>query len=258
MPAPAQRRLGRAQRGLERLPLRVAVAQTEIQHGTHGTGTVGGERAGIELDFTHQIGVDDAHRPARGPLRGEVVDVRYLDAVHIELVFRRTAATDNQVVAITYRREGHPGIAAHDARDVAVAARTLLYLPQPDDLHADGRLRRLSVRLRTHGHDAQRLDILIQLHIHLRSGRRHDVIRSLFRRVPHGRDPERIDAGGNVLQTEHSRRIRHGKQGIRHHRRHPRPDHRLTAHPVYHPPTDIKNVLGHRPDKTQTAPKPYP
>ena len=100
--APAQGSLGGSQCRLERLALRTAVAQTEIEHRAHGSGTVGRERTGIELDFAHQIGVDDTHRTSRSPLCGEMVDVGNLNAVHVEAVLRRAAAPHNQVVAIAH------------------------------------------------------------------------------------------------------------------------------------------------------------
>ena len=130
VPAAAQPHFRGAQRRFEGLLFGIAVAEPEVQHGTQRPGPVGGKSARIKTDFAHEVGVDDAHRTARRPLRGEMVDVRDFDPVHVELVLRRPAAAHDQIVAIPHGREGHAGIRAHDARHVAVRAGAFLDLPQ--------------------------------------------------------------------------------------------------------------------------------
>ena len=89
MSAAAQGHFGCSEGCLESLLVRVAVTKPEVEHGTQCSGTVGGECACIECNLPYEVGVDDAYRAARRALRGEMIDVRYLDAVHVETVFGR-------------------------------------------------------------------------------------------------------------------------------------------------------------------------
>ena len=190
MAAPAQGGLGGSQSSLERLTLRRAFAQTEIEHGTHGSCTVGRKGPRIKLNLTYQIGIDDTHRASRSPLRGKMVDVRNLYTVHIKTVLRRTAASHYQIITVSHRRKSHTRITAHDARNVPVGSGAFLYLTKSDDLHAHRSLSRLTIRLRTYGQSMQRLDVLLQLDVHFGRDSRNDIIRRLLRHIPGRRHPE--------------------------------------------------------------------
>ena len=226
MSAAAQPDFRRSQRRLEGLLFGIPVPQPEIQHGTQRPGTVGRESPGIEADLADQVGIDDAHRTARGSLRGEMVDIGDLDAVHVEFVLRRASAAHDQVVAIAHGRERHAGIGAHDARDVAVGAGTLLDLPQADHLQSDGTFGRGPERRGHDGHGFELRGVLLQLDLDKGRGRRHDVFRRNDAFVAHRRSRQAVNAGpyaperkasGGVgrdapllLPDRHDRRIGHG------------------------------------------------
>lgn len=88
MASAAERHFRGAQRGLEGLVVGVAVAQADVHHGAQCPALVGRKGAGVELHLTDEVGVEDADGTARCALRGEVVDVGNLDAVHVEAVLR--------------------------------------------------------------------------------------------------------------------------------------------------------------------------
>ena len=174
------------------LPSRSLKSSTELNAPARSAGK--GSR--IKTDFAHEVGVDDAHRTARRPLRGEMVDVRDFDPVHVELVLRRPATAHDQIVAIPHGREGHAGIRAHDARHVAVRAGAFLDLPQADHLQTYGTLRRDAERRRTDRHGLQLRGILLQLDFDKGRGGRDHVFGRREALVAHRRDrqPRRCPA----------------------------------------------------------------
>ena len=257
MPAAAQGGFRCAESGFERLPFRVAFTQAEVEHGTHGSGAVGGESPGVELDFAHQVGVDDAHRPTRRALRGKVVDVRDFDAVHVETVFRWAAAAHDEVVAVAHGREGHAGIAPHDARDVAVRSRAFLDFPQSDDLYADRRFSRLSIESGAHGQCAERFDVFVHFHVHFRCGGRHHVVGCFLRGIACGGHAEGMDARRDVFQQEHARRVRHRAQRVQSCGADNRPDDRLSAQAVDDFSAHVERRLRHGLQSRRANTKPY-
>ena len=136
MPRRAQRHLRSTEGCLEIVALGIAVAQPYVEHRAERPALVGRESAGIELHFAYEVGIEYAHRAARGPLRGKVIDVGYLDAVEEKAVLRRRTAAHDEVVAIADGRKRHSGVRADNARYVAVAARALLYLAHADEMKA--------------------------------------------------------------------------------------------------------------------------
>ena len=96
----AERHFRGTQRGLEGLVVGVAVAQADVHHGAQRPALVGREGTGVELHLADEVGVEDADGTARCALRGEVVDVRNLNAVHVEAVLRGRATAHDEVVAV--------------------------------------------------------------------------------------------------------------------------------------------------------------
>ena len=206
----AKRHFRCAERRLEGVFFGVAVAQAEIQHRTERSGPVGGEGAGVETDLAHQIGVDDAHGAARSALRGEVVDVGNLDAVHVEDVLRRAAAAYDQVVAVTDGRERYAGIGAHDARNVAVGARALFDLAQADHLQPDGALGRAAERRGGDGHGVELRGVLHKLDLDEGRGGRDDVFGRERVAIADAGGRQPVDARADAFDGEASRRVGRG------------------------------------------------
>ena len=199
-----------AQRRLEGLFFGVSLLQAEIEHGAQRSGAVGREGSGVEADFTDEVGVDDAHRTARGTQRGEVVDVGNLDAVHEEPVLRRSSAPHDEVVSVAYGREGDARIGAYDARDVAVRTGALLDFAHADDLHAHGTFGRTA---EYGGGDRHRLDrsgVLFQFDEDRFHGRRYEVFGRKEAFVTQRRDREAADARLHPVDDEAARRVRRG------------------------------------------------
>ena len=236
--AAAHPHLRGAQRRLEGLLFGVAVAQLEIEHRAHRPGPVGGKGSGVEADFAYQIGIDDAHRTARGTLRGEVVDVRNLDAVHVELVFGGSAATHDQIVAIAHGRERHARIGAYDTRDVAVRTGALLDLLHADDLQADGAFGRHAEGGRTHRHGLDLRGILLELDLDEGGGGRNPVFGGRLRLVTDRRNRQPPDAGFDVFEMEAAERIGRNARAFLPGQHHGGIGHRLTAQTIDHPPVD--------------------
>ena len=238
VPAAAQPHFRGAQRRFEGLLFGIAVAEPEVQHGTQRPGPVGGKSARIKTDFAHEVGVDDAHRTARRPLRGEMVDVRDFDPVHVELVLRRPAAAHDQIVAIPHGREGHAGIRAHDARHVAVRAGAFLDLPQADHLQTYGTLRRDAERRRTDRHGLQLRGILLQLDFDKGRGGRDHVFGRREALVAHRRDRQPPDARLHALDAEPPQRVGRGSLLLLPGQHHGGIGHGAAAQTVDHPPAD--------------------
>ena len=178
MPASTQRYLRRTKCRLEVLTLGIAVVEAEIEHRTQGSRTVGGECSRIEIDFPHQVGIDDAHGTSRSSLRGEMVDVGNLDAIHEIAVLRRTSTSHYQVIPITDGREGDTREGAYHPRDVPVGTRYLLDVLHTDDEEAHGAFRSPSHGRRTDNDFAQHLCVFFQLHLDERRACRHHVFGS--------------------------------------------------------------------------------
>ena len=227
-----------AERRLEVLLLGVAVTQAEVQHGAQRPGAVGREGPRVEVDLAHEVGVDDAHRTARGALRGEVVDVRNLDAVHVELVLRRAAAAHDEVVAVAHGREGDTRVGADDARDVAVGAGALLDLAHADHLHPHGHLDRGAEGGRPHRDGLKLRGILVDLDLDEGRRGRDEVFGREGRAVAHRRDLQARDARLHALDAEAPERVGRGAALLLPRDHHGGIGHRLARQAVNHPPAD--------------------
>ena len=233
------------ERRLEGVLPGVPVAQPEVEHRAQRPGAVGRKGPRIEADLLHKVGVDEAHGAARGALRGEMVDVRDLDAVHEELVLRGAAAPHDQVVAVAHGREGDPRIGAHDARDVAVRPGALLDLPHADDLKAHGALGRRTERCGTHRHGLDLRGVLLQLDLEERRGRGDHVFGGQQALVAHRRDRQAPDARAHALEAEAPERIARRPDTLLPGQYHGGIGHRLAAQAVDHPAADrIGGLLG--------------
>ena len=113
-----------------------------------------------------------------------MVDVRDFDSIHEETVFRRTAATYDQVVAVADRGEGYSRVGADDPGDVSVRTGALFDLPQSDNVHADRAFGRTAEWRGAYGDRIEGLLILFHFDGDRRSGCGDDVFGSRRAFVP--------------------------------------------------------------------------
>ena len=114
----------------------IPVLQLKVEDRTERIALGGRKSRGIEVYFAHKVRIDDADRPPGSSLRGEVIDIRYLDPIQKETVFGRPAPSYHQV--ITEGSSGcHSGKRLYDTRNIPVSPRTLFYLLKTDNTQAE-------------------------------------------------------------------------------------------------------------------------
>ena len=74
-------------------------AKRDIQHRGELVAISGAKSSRRKGSVVNKVEIDEAERTAAGTLRAKVVDIRHLDVVNDEEVFRRSSAPDNEVVA---------------------------------------------------------------------------------------------------------------------------------------------------------------
>ena len=94
-----------------------------------------------------------------------MIDVRDLDAIDIESIFRGSSSSDDQIVTIAYRRIRDPGIRANDTSYILVGTWYLIDIAQADDSDADRTLHTPKERRRLHRGSSK--FIRIQVHFDL-------------------------------------------------------------------------------------------